>query len=127
MSDWPADHPGRICAKCGNEVYWLWCDPIYPPPGVCMFKAEKAGMCADFRARCIIYLSAIQLMDKAPHPDFLKMLDRAGVTLEEAIVMRDDFQAKQHTKDVEFWSACGVDIDAEINRAHTPNPTNTDG
>jgi hypothetical protein len=99
MSQWPQDHPGRICAKCGREVYWLWCDPIYPPPGTCMFDAPHARHCKDFRAHCTNYLSLQRLLDKAPHPDFLKRLDRAGVTLEEAIVWRDKWQAECDAKD----------------------------
>lgn len=118
---WPSDHPGRTCAKCGCNVYRAWVDGVYPPPGTCVSKAATASQCDDFRSRCINHLSAAQIMDKAPHPDFMKMLDRAGVTLEEAIVWRADFQARQHAKDVEFWASRGIDLDAEINRACRPN------
>lgn len=109
---WPKDHPGRTCAKCGREVYWLWSDPVYPPPGTCMFDSPSPSLCDDFRAHCVNHLQIARISDRAPHPDFLKMLERAGVTLDQAIVWRDDFQAREDAKNRDFWAKLGVDIDA---------------
>lgn len=110
MSRWPKDHPGRICAKCGFEVYWLWSDPIYPPPGTCMFKAPEARYCDDFRSRCVNHLQIVTATNRDPHPDFLASLERASVTLEEAEKWRLDFVAREEAKSREFWSKLGVEI-----------------
>ena len=96
---WPKDHPGRTCAKCGRVIYWLWVDAVFPPPGTCQDKAEHPRACETFKAHCITQLSLCRLMDKAPHPDFLKTLERAGVALDEAIVWRDNFQARRDAED----------------------------
>lgn len=105
MTVWPKDHPGRICAKCGREVYWLWSDPVYPPPGRCMFEMPHARLCDDFKAYCINHLSLCRITDKSPHPKFLEVLERAGVTLDEAIKWRDDFQARQDAKDAKLLAS----------------------
>lgn len=105
---WPKDHPGRICAKCGREIYWLWVDPVYPPPGTCQDKAENPAICDTFKAHCVGHLQVCRLMDKAPHPDFLERLERAGVTLEQAIVWRDDFQAQSDARDAKLLTSLGV-------------------
>lgn len=113
MAIWPADHPGRICFKCGREVYKFWVDDIYPPPGNCTDEAPHPRYCQDFQASCINYLQAIRLMDKAPHPDFLARLERAGVTLDEAIRWRDDFVAQKDAEDADFFASLGIPTPAQ--------------
>lgn len=109
MSRWPQDHPGRTCAKCGENVYWLWSDPVYPPPGVCMFDMPHPRYCDNFRAGCINHLQIARALDRAPAPEFLQRLERANCTLDEAIIWRDDFVAKQEAADAKLLKSLGID------------------
>jgi len=85
-----------------------------------MFDVPEARYCDDFRSRCINHLQIATATNRAAHQDFLKILERANVSLEEAEKWRLDFVAREEAKSREFPKA----LDAMVNvvLAYRPKP-----
>ncbi|MBY0459369.1 MAG: hypothetical protein K2V38_18745, partial [Gemmataceae bacterium] len=101
VMNWPEDHPGRFCGRCGHRVYPIWIDDT-PPPGTCPENASCAKLCLRTRSDLALGLFvAKETRGGCQHPQSVRRMERAGLTRED-LEAELAFQARRQAASYEL-------------------------